>query len=154
MPERRAAHKVAHAECPNGASNWAECAQFEKEARGRCVALTEKETECTNWATDEFEERGYCGQHYGARVNAALEARRQAAKMARRAEVIERFMAWTQGHPSVWDRMPADWQPRQPPTANQAQVSHVALTLDSKPGKGDMYVPWRASSGEPFRRSG
>lgn len=93
MAARRPAHKAAHPECPYGAENWAECDQRAKEVRGRCVALTEKATECTNWATDDFEDRGYCGQHYGSRVNAALEARRAEVKKAGMLERIDAYLA-------------------------------------------------------------
>jgi hypothetical protein len=104
----RKAHKAVHDPCPHGATSWAACEQAAKEARGRCTALTERESECTNWATDEHEGKGYCGQHYGSRVNASLDAARKARKAAEQVERIEAYLAWKVGHPSVWDKMDAE----------------------------------------------
>lgn len=65
--------------------------------------MTERETECTNWATDEYDGKGYCGQHYGSRVNAGIAAEREASRQAEMQKRIEEFIAWKADHPSVWD---------------------------------------------------
>jgi len=81
------------------------------EELGRCVALTEKETECRNWAIDRVNDRGYCGQHVASILLREDSARREATRKAEVDHRIETFMAWSALHPSTWDRMPAGWQP-------------------------------------------
>lgn len=107
----RAPHKKAHAECPNGATTWGDCEKAEKEARGRCVAMTEAGNECSNWAIDEYEDRGYCGQHYESAVNRALKRRKEEVRQAALRVGIEEHQAFTREHPSVWCSRPAGWRP-------------------------------------------
>lgn len=83
---RRPAHKIAHAECPFGATDWATCEKAQKVAMGQCVALTEKETQCTNWAVGRVNDRPHCGQHYAS----VMEKDRRARIAAERAETLNR----------------------------------------------------------------
>lgn len=99
----RAPHKRVHDPCPWGATTWAACEQAQKEARGRCTAMTEKETECSNWAIEEYEGKGYCGQHYESAVNRALERERAARRRAELDERITAYMEYRKEHPSIWD---------------------------------------------------
>lgn len=156
MAARRPLHRIAHPECPQGVKSWDACDRAVLEARGRCVALTEKEDECPNWAVAEFEERGYCGQHYASRVNAAMAATRAATRKAELDQRIEAYIAWTAEHPSILDRMPT--------TANTGPVSPVGLAggaglepaitrvTAEGPTTERPAIGWRASSGTPFIR--
>lgn len=115
---------------------WAACDRATLEARGRCAAMTGKAEECTNWAVDEFEGKGYCGQHYASRVNDAIKRERETERRQRIDQSIERFLAWTAEHPSVHDRMLSLEVPQ--------RKEEPAATA----GNG----LWAASSGRPFTR--
>lgn len=94
------AHK-GHPKCDY--SSIAACERARQELLGRCRALTKDAGECGKWATDEA---GYCAQHFEAVRNAELRADRAAVRKAKLDAGIERFLAWTKDHPSVWDVMP------------------------------------------------
>lgn len=99
----RSPHRKAHDPCPWGATSWGACEQAQKEARGRCRAMTERETECTNWSVEEYEGKGYCGQHYGSIVNRGIERARAERERAALDARIDSYMEWKKDHPSVWD---------------------------------------------------
>lgn len=77
-----------------------------QEALGKCRALIDKKGEpgeCKNWATDE---NGYCGVHFASEMNRmTAEAVRLLARQDLE-ERIEKYIAWTEEHPHVWDKMP------------------------------------------------
>lgn len=146
----REPHKKVHPDCPNGATTWAACDRAALEARGRCVALTEKATECSNWATDEYDGRGYCGVHYGSRVNAALEEARVARRREEMSIRIDAALAWHEEHPSVHDPMPREWWSRG--ESNPVAADAPGATQPSHGRANRPRVLWSASSGEPLRR--
>lgn len=67
--------------------------------------MTDKMTECTNWAIDHFDGKGYCGQHLTSLVLRADQKRRIEAKRAALDARIDLFLEWTIVHPSIHDRM-------------------------------------------------
>lgn len=62
---------------------------------GRCVALTEKQIECTNWAVDRVNGRGYCGQHIAGIVQREDQERRAAEKRRKLLLRIDEYLQWT-----------------------------------------------------------
>lgn len=144
----RPQHRKAHDPCPYAASNWAECDYRAKEARGRCASLTDAETPCKNWATDDYDGLGYCGSHFASRVNAAVKAKKEAARMAEVNARIDAYMAWTKEHPSVWDSMT-----RPDPMAKAAGLEPTQAVLETarpaqaRPRAGAR-VLWSARSGK------
>lgn len=145
----RKPHKQAHDPCPHGATTWGACEKAEKEARGRCTAVTEAGDDCKNWAADLFEERGYCGNHYASAVNRALKQRKMEAHQAALRVGIEEHQAFTREHPSVWCVRPAGWRPGdqvpdcQCQPANSEPVSRRELPRPRGRGR----VLWSARSG-------
>lgn len=78
---------------------------------GRCSAMTESANECGNWGIERVNDRAFCGQHLTSVLLQADRERRIAERKAKVDAAITRSLAWTALHPSVWDRMPADWGP-------------------------------------------
>ena len=100
--QRRPAHSKAHATCPYGQINWADCDKASEHRFGHCKAAVGKfEPEpCSRWA---FEEDGYCTQHYVARVEADKAEARKAITRAELDARIEAYIVMSAEHPSVWD---------------------------------------------------
>jgi hypothetical protein len=87
------------------------CERARREALGPCVELTGSGESCSHLGIERVEERSYCGQHLNSVLLEADRSRRAAQRKAELDERIDRFMAWSSNHPSVWDRPPKDWQP-------------------------------------------
>lgn len=87
----RPQHKTAHAPCPNGATNWADCDLAVAHQWGHCKALVDGKPdphECTRWAVAEA---GWCGQHYAGETERILSEARAAKH---RADVTARIDAY------------------------------------------------------------
>lgn len=99
----RKAHKLVHGlTCPYGAFNWADCDKAAEHQWGPCQAVVGKhEPEpCSRWAADD---KGYCGQHYVAKVEGERAAERIAIAKAEMDQRIDAYIEWSKEHPSVWD---------------------------------------------------
>ena len=60
----RTGHK-GHPDCPY--SSKAECDRARRQALGPCVSMVEEDRQCSRWAVDLFDGRGYCGLIAGAK---------------------------------------------------------------------------------------
>jgi len=89
-----------HKLCPH--KTKAACEQAQRAELGRCSAMTQSETECSNWAVDRVNDRPYCGQHIASIAAAADKERRQAIRKARMDQAADEFIEFTKLHPSVW----------------------------------------------------
>jgi hypothetical protein len=92
VAQRRAAHKLAHAQCPFGASNWSDCDALAAHRWGQCKAMVEDKAgphPCTRWAQDED---GYCGQHFLAQHDAEVAQKRAEERQLQLAARIDAFL--------------------------------------------------------------
>lgn len=95
-----------HPDCPYPTKKA--CMDAQKAALGPCSAFVgEREPHpCGKWAVVVVGDQPLCGLHANA---AALRLDQRGRELRRRAEIntrIDRYLAWTADHPSVWDRMP------------------------------------------------
>lgn len=97
---RRPNHKTAHATCPFGKTNWADCDEAAAHQWGRCIAITgdREPTPCTRWAMDPD---GYCFQHFASRMEAAKREEKAKVEAERRERAITAFLALTAACPSL-----------------------------------------------------
>jgi hypothetical protein len=105
---RRPAHKLAHATCPYGQSNWAACDKASEHRYGPCKAEVERKGasepgECSRWAQDEG---GYCTQHFIARHETDMRRAREELRQLQLLQTIDAHLAYTAAHPSIWDGEP------------------------------------------------
>ena len=106
------AHKHLGVPCPHPTKKACELARHAE--LGSCQQMIDSKNEpypCTNWAVDRIDGRGYCGQHIASVARAADEQVRQTKVRAEMNAHIDRYIAWRELHPSVWDKMPKDWMP-------------------------------------------
>jgi len=82
------------------------CNEAARERLGHCVEMTGAGEECTNWAIDLANDRGYCGQHLSSVLLREDRERRAVRKKAELDDRIAEFLAWRDEHPSVHDRIP------------------------------------------------
>lgn len=154
MAERRPAHKAVHppGSCPNGAFNWADC---DKAGRKPCSAMLDsRPEECSKWAVDTYEGKGYCGTHYSSRVNRAIEEKRELQLRAELDRRITEHLNWIADHPSVWDGRSGGGGGESNPASQGGRASEP----EHDPGQSPALVPaepitptrrviWSASSG-------
>lgn len=105
MPSRRPAHAKAHAECPYGQSNWADCDSAANHRWGMCKALVQQKKnrdpeECSNWAVGEV---GWCGQHYASKIEDEARIGREADRVLQLAAQMDAYFAATGGTPHTCD---------------------------------------------------
>lgn len=95
MAARRPAHKLAHAQCPYGQANWADCDAAASHRWGRCKAEVSRKGssepgECSNWAVSDD---GWCGQHFNALAEKELERARRAERKLQWDKAADEFIA-------------------------------------------------------------
>lgn len=86
------AHK-GHPKCEF--TSKAACESARREAMGRCSAMTEKMTDCTNWGVDHVNGKAYCGQHLASMALREDEARRQRERTAALDASVAAYLAAT-----------------------------------------------------------
>lgn len=109
----RLSHAKGHPTCQF--TSWAACDKAQQARWGQCTAVTgdREPSPCIRWAVSEV---GLCGQHYASVIERKRKVAKQAARIADMNARADAHMAWTKGHPSVWDN-PGDpkYRKRKPP---------------------------------------
>lgn len=98
----RPQHKRAHAQCPFGQSNWADCDTAAAHQWGQCRAMVDGKPEphqCSRWATDDS---GWCGQHYASETEAIVKGERAAAARAELQLRISAYLQKVRDDPWFW----------------------------------------------------
>lgn len=99
-------HLHGGAVCPH--STKAVCDKAIREALGKCTVMTQAKepTQCRLWASSRVDGRPMCLTHAGAVLERNIALAAKAARMARLQLEVDKYMAWTTTHPSVWQEMP------------------------------------------------
>lgn len=96
----RPSHAKGHPNCPF--KSWAACDKAVQMRFGQCIAVTgdREPVPCTRWAVAK---NGWCWQHYASEAERIKREEHIAIRKTRLNAVVDEFIAWSKGHPSVWD---------------------------------------------------